>query len=282
MQTTFIFIDPQQIHIPDTYPRQIINADDTTEFALTLKDAKGKGIGGTGILQALVVRKDAQGRYLLVSGKRRLLAAQEANLPQIPAFLSDADSLDAFEYSLIENVQHKRLSDWDEANALKHIMQERHLSVIGLAHTVGRSETYVRNRLNLLKMQPEVAGMVQRNPYTISSAKVISKIKNPKKREKLIKQVDQGASFQTVKKAAGPKKPEPVAPIPYGAVAIEKPRYCDPIRTPHTHQLLQELRWHRERMEQIAGQEESADFFTVAIEVVEEMTENIDLMRRLN
>src|SRR5213593_1785523 len=91
-----------------------------------------------GLLAPLVARHIA-GRYELIAGERRLRAALRAGLERVPVIVREARAEDRLELALIENVQRENLTPLEEAEAYRHLIDERGLTQDELAERVGKS-----------------------------------------------------------------------------------------------------------------------------------------------
>jgi ParB family chromosome partitioning protein len=127
-------------------------------------------IKATGVLQPVLVRRQADG-YQLVAGERRLRAAQIAGLEKIPAILKQVDDRQMMELALIENIQREDLNPIDEAyKAL--------VSTVGLTHDqlserVGKQRSSISNALRLLTLPAEVQDMVSRGTLSAGHARAL-------------------------------------------------------------------------------------------------------------
>src|SRR5881628_2394483 len=91
-----------------------------------------------GLLQPLVVRRVA-GHYELIAGERRLRASIRAGLERIPVIVREARAEDRLELALIENVQRENLTQLEEAEAYRHLLDEYALTQEEIAERVGKS-----------------------------------------------------------------------------------------------------------------------------------------------
>ncbi|MDX1583938.1 MAG: ParB/RepB/Spo0J family partition protein, partial [Thermoanaerobaculia bacterium] len=77
-----------------------------------------------GVLEPILVRATANGRYQIISGERRYRAATEAGLDEIPAIELDADDREVLEIALVENIQRKDLTAFEEAEAFQFLQEK--------------------------------------------------------------------------------------------------------------------------------------------------------------
>jgi len=110
-----------------------------------------------GVLEPLLVRRRADGPgYELVSGERRLHAALEAGLEELPCVELTVDDQHALEIALIENLQRKDLDPFEEAEGLRTLIEKYSYSHAQVATAVGRSRVTVTETLRLLTIPSEV------------------------------------------------------------------------------------------------------------------------------
>lgn len=114
-----------------------------------------------GVLQPVLVRPLADGRYELVAGERRWRAAQAAGLEQIPALVRARDDAAALELALIENMAREDLDPIEEARACEALVDELGLTREQVARRVGRSRVALSNLLRLLDLPDEVIVLIE-------------------------------------------------------------------------------------------------------------------------
>jgi ParB family chromosome partitioning protein len=110
-----------------------------------------------GVIQPLVVtRSPLPGRYTLIAGERRLLAAHQAGLSEVPAIIREASEQQLVELALVENLQRADLAPLETAEAYRQLAEEFQLSHEAIAARVGKSRVSVTNTLRLLKLPGDV------------------------------------------------------------------------------------------------------------------------------
>ncbi len=135
-------------------PKQIKISRKRQQFSET-GEAMGQladSISINGIIEPLCVRKREDGEYELISGFRRLQAARIAGLRRVPCVVHTASDADSEIYRLIENMQRKKPSFFEEAEALENIMQSYSISEKELAIRLGISQHAIITKLRLLKL----------------------------------------------------------------------------------------------------------------------------------
>lgn len=128
-------------------PRQEFDPEKLAELA--------QSISQVGILQPLSVRR-VSGGWELIAGERRLRAAELAGLSCVPCLPVEADDDASALLALVENLQRKDLDVWEEAAALRQLIDQHHLSQEEAARKVGKSQSAVANKLRLLKLPQDV------------------------------------------------------------------------------------------------------------------------------
>ena len=110
-------------------PRKNFDAEALSQLA--------DSIAANGILQPILVRETGE-RYEICAGERRFRAARLAGLSEIPALVLEADDEAAAKYALIENLQREDLNPYEEAAAIRKLMDEYGLSQEQVAGSIGR------------------------------------------------------------------------------------------------------------------------------------------------
>jgi ParB family chromosome partitioning protein len=117
-------------------------------------------IKSRGVIQPIVVRGVGPAQYEILAGERRWRAARMAGLPNVPAVVRDVPDEAALGIGLIENIQREDLNPLEEANGLKRLIDEFHLTHEQVAGAIGRSRVGVTNLLRLLDLAPAVQEML--------------------------------------------------------------------------------------------------------------------------
>ncbi|PPI85345.1 chromosome partitioning protein ParB [Marinobacter maroccanus] len=114
-----------------------------------------------GVMQPVVIRPIAEGRYELIAGERRWRATQMAGLDSIPAIIRDVPDEAAIAMALIENIQRENLNPIEEAFALQRLQDEFGLTQAQVAEAVGKSRTTITNLLRLIGLSEDVRIMLE-------------------------------------------------------------------------------------------------------------------------
>ena len=130
-----------------------------------------------GIIQPLIVRQ-VDGGHELIAGERRLRAAQELGLAEVPAIVRSASDLEVLELSLIENLQRADLNPIEEAQAYARLAGEFSMRQEDIAQKVGRSRAAVANSMRLLDLHPQIQTWVTQDLLSVGHAKVLLGLKS--------------------------------------------------------------------------------------------------------
>ena len=155
-----VFLPAQSIHPNPAQPRKV--------FAPGAPDELAESIRLHGILQPLSVRRQ-EGGYELISGERRLRAAQLAGVTDIPCILMRMDDLESGMAALVENLQRQDLDFIEEAQGIRYLMEHFGMRQEQAARLLGKSQSAVANKLRLLRHSPAVlealrtAGLTERH-----------------------------------------------------------------------------------------------------------------------
>lgn len=161
-------------------PRKNFDAEQLSSLTASVKTH--------GILQPIVVRHDGD-RYQLVAGERRLRAAVEAGLDMVPIRVVDFNDQQAYEASLVENIQRSDLNPIEKALGFKDYLDRFGLNHDQLSKRIGISRSTITHLINLLELAPEVQEGVRLNQITEAHAKLLKAVKNKERQVALFKQI---------------------------------------------------------------------------------------------
>jgi ParB family chromosome partitioning protein len=119
-----------------------------------------------GVLQPVLVRPRAGGRYELVAGERRWRAAQLAGLETVPALVQARDDAQTLEVALIENMAREDLNPVEAARAVAGLVEELGLTREEVGRRVGRSRVAISNLLRILDLPDEALALVESGALT--------------------------------------------------------------------------------------------------------------------
>jgi ParB family chromosome partitioning protein len=183
-------------------PRQAMG--DLSELVASIKEK--------GIIEPLIVRQRGD-RYQIVAGERRYQASVRAGLRELPVVLRDVDDTEVIELALIENLQRKDLTPFEEAEALQGLAERCGYTHEELAQKIGRSRTSITESLSLASMPEAVRNLCRL--ADISSKSLLLQVVRQETPEKMTALVEKiagsgGATRQEVRDAtAKPKAGRP-------------------------------------------------------------------------
>ena len=155
-------------------PRREFREDELKELADSLKN--------NGLVQPPTVRKNAQGRYELIAGERRLRAAQLAGWDKIRVTLVEADDQTAAVMTTTENLQREDLNPIEEAVSYRTLQDRFSLTQAEVAEKVGKGRATVANATRLLELPEEVRELVATKLLSVGHAKVLLSVEDEKER----------------------------------------------------------------------------------------------------
>ena len=147
-----------------------------------------QSISQVGILQPLSVRR-VSGGWELIAGERRLRAAELAGLSCVPCLPVEADDDASALLALVENLQRKDLDVWEEAAALRQLIDRHHLSQEEAARRVGKSQSAVANKLRLLKLPEDVIATLRSHRLTERHARSLLRLGSPEAQRAALEEI---------------------------------------------------------------------------------------------
>ncbi|AMP21374.1 hypothetical protein AZF37_09615 [endosymbiont 'TC1' of Trimyema compressum] len=145
-------------------PRKIFEKKPLNELASSIKEH--------GILQPLVAFKKGSA-YYLISGERRLRAAQLAGLSKVPVLLKNVSDESSSELAIIENIQRENLSPLEESEAYEQLISQFSLTQDMVAKKVGKSRSYITNLLRLKQLPKQVINYIEKGELSASHGRSI-------------------------------------------------------------------------------------------------------------
>ena len=187
-------------------PSQIFSEEKLKELANSIKK--------NGIIQPIAVRpnKLARGKYEIVAGERRWLAAQRAGLHEIPVTILDLSDVESLEVAIVENIQRDDLNPIEEARGYKRLNEEFKYDHESISKLMSKSRSHISNTLRLLSLPKDVIGMLEEGSLTSGQARpligisnassiaeeIVSKNYSARKVEYLVKQKKDGSKTKTI------------------------------------------------------------------------------------
>ena len=173
----------------DEKPKTISKNDETNKVAIsdlkrnpyqpreTFNEAKleelANSIKKNGIIQPIAVRMDKSetGKYEIVAGERRWLAAQRAGLNKIPVTVLDLTDVESLEVAIVENIQRDDLSPIEEARGYKKLSEEFNYDHERISKLMSKSRSHISNTLRLLSLPQDIISMLEEGTLTSGQAR---------------------------------------------------------------------------------------------------------------
>jgi ParB family chromosome partitioning protein len=152
-------------------PRRDMKTDRLAELADSIR--------AQGVIQPIVVRQLAGGRYEIIAGERRWRAAQLAELRDVPVVIRDVDDRSVIAMALIENIQREDLNPLEEAGSLHRLIDEFDLTHQQAADAVGRSRAAVSNLLRLLELPEAIRKLLEAGQLEMGHARALLTLPAP-------------------------------------------------------------------------------------------------------
>ena len=159
-------IDIESIIPNPKQPRTIFDDDALEELA--------DSIATLGLIQPITVRKEENGKYIIISGERRWRASKLAGRKTIAAYIRQADDKELHEMALVENIQRQDLNAMEIAISLQRLIDECGVTQETVAQRVGKKRSTVANYLRLISMCPEVQAALKAGVISMGHAKAIA------------------------------------------------------------------------------------------------------------
>ena len=196
-------LSPDKILPNPSQPRKVFQEEELEGLA--------QSIAENGLLQPVTVRRE-NGTYYLIAGERRLRACKLAGLKEIPALVADCEPEDSAVLALLENLQRKDLQMFEQANAIVNLLREWQITQDEAAKRLGMSQSYLANKIRLLKLSPEEQEEILKHHLSERHARALLRVDDMTLRQKLLATViERGLNVaQTEELAAAalqPKKP---------------------------------------------------------------------------
>jgi len=146
-------------------PRTIFDEEKLIELSSSIKE--------NGVIQPIAVRpnKYESGKFEIIAGERRWLAAQKAGLNEVPVFVLDIDDHKSLEIAIVENVQRQDLNAIEEARGYQKLIKEFGYDHEKIAKFMSKSRSHVSNTLRLLSLSEDIIGLIEEGKLTAGQAR---------------------------------------------------------------------------------------------------------------
>jgi len=133
-----------------------------------------------GIIQPIAVResKTQSGKYEIIAGERRWLAAQRAGLHKIPVIVLDLTDVESLEVAIVENIQRDDLNPIEEAKGYKRLNEEFKYDHESISKLMSKSRSHISNTLRLLSLPSDVIAMLEEGTLSSGQARPLIGISN--------------------------------------------------------------------------------------------------------
>ncbi len=167
----------KQIEVNPFQPRTNFDEEALNELVASVEEH--------GIIQPITIRKASNNKYQLITGERRMRAAQKAGLRRIPAYVREAGDESMLELALVENIQREDLDAIEVAISYQRLIEEFSLTQERLGDRAGKKRATIANYLRLLNLPAEVQTSIREKRVSMGHARALLAIED--------KQVQQGA-----------------------------------------------------------------------------------------
>ncbi len=162
-----------------------------------------ESIRAHGVLQPVLVRPLAGGRYELLAGERRLRAARLAGLERLPAVVRSAAEGERLELAMIENMARQDLNPVDAARACAALVEEFGLTKEEVGRRVGRSRVAISNLVRLLELPDEVLSMLEKGQLSEGHGRAVLQARDHNVRRRVAREArDRGLSVRQTESLA--------------------------------------------------------------------------------
>ena len=146
-------------------PRSIFDQDKIEELSMSIKE--------NGIIQPIAVRPNnyETGKYEIIAGERRWLAAQMAGLNEVPVIILDIDDQKSLEIAIVENVQRQDLNIIEEARGYQRLNEEFGYDHDKISNLMSKSRSHVSNTMRLLSLPNDIIGLLEEGKLTAGQAR---------------------------------------------------------------------------------------------------------------
>ena len=153
-------------------PREFFNETKLEELANSIKK--------NGVIQPIAVRpnKSEPGKYEIIAGERRWLAAQKAGLHEIPVSILDLTDVESLEVAIVENVQRDDLNPIEEARGYKRLFEEFKHDHESISKLMSKSRSHISNTLRLLTLPEDIVSMLEEGTLTSGQARPLIGLSN--------------------------------------------------------------------------------------------------------
>ena len=173
-------IDVNDISLNPDQPRTNFNQNSLEQLASSINEL--------GLIQPITV-KEKDGKYILISGERRLRAFKKLNLDSIPAYIRKANDQSSLEMALVENIQRRDLDAIEIAISYKRLVEELNLSHDEMSKKLGKDRSTITNYIRLLKLDPIIQSGIRDKFISMGHGRAIINIASHEKQLFIYEQI---------------------------------------------------------------------------------------------
>ena len=158
---------------PNKYqPRTIFDEEKIMELSSSIKE--------NGVIQPIAVRPNSYqpGKYEIVAGERRWLAAQKAGLNEVPVIVLEIDDKKSLEIAIVENIQRQDLNAIEEAKGYQRLIKEFGYDHEKISKFMSKSRSHISNTLRLLTLPQDILSMIEEGDLTAGQARPLIGLPN--------------------------------------------------------------------------------------------------------
>lgn len=166
-------------------PRRSFDDDSISELASSIKQV--------GLIQPLIVRKVSD-RYYLIAGERRLRAVKLLSWPTVQCIISaNYGDEDSALMALVENLQREDLHFFEEAECYLSLLEKLHITQDVLASRVGKSQSFIANKLRILKLSPDFRQAIVQNGLSERHTRALLRLDSDSDRQAVLSKIISGS-----------------------------------------------------------------------------------------
>ena len=153
-------------------PRTIFDEQKLVELSLSIKE--------NGVIQPIAVRRNKYepGKYEIVAGERRWLAAQKAGLNEVPVIVLNIDDQKSLEIAIVENIQRQDLNVIEEGKGYQRLIKEFGYDHEKISKFMSKSRSHISNTLRLLTLPQDILSMIEEGQLTAGQARPLIGLPN--------------------------------------------------------------------------------------------------------
>ncbi len=150
-----------------------------------------RSIKENGILQPISVRRVFASKFELVAGERRLRAAIMVGFKTVPCVILDCDETQAAVFALLENLQRANLDMFEEAEAIRNLVEVWGLTQEVVAKKLGKKQSTIANKIRILKLDEDERALIKKANLSERHARSILKLGSKEQRRLMIKKISE-------------------------------------------------------------------------------------------